>query len=169
RERLEQAVTVASNKIAETETAIRDAEQRHALHITTVTARFADEQVQYETRLAEAAAARKLVDQRLRELEVSFERSRQEAAVDAAAAAERLARLETQQVDALANLQKLERQLADANAARHVAEQCVATERLTAEQHVAQRQAEFEAALEQETDGRDVVEQVVDASPELSV
>src|SRR4029078_5387904 len=82
RERLEQAVTVASNKIAETETAIRDAEQRHASHITAVTARFADQQVQYEARLADAAAARHLVDQRLREVEASFERSRQEAAVD---------------------------------------------------------------------------------------
>src|SRR4029078_10565710 len=112
RERLEQAVTVASNKIAETETAIRDAEQRHASHITTVTARLADEQaqyesrlaagaavsdaqIQYETRLAEAAAARNLVDQRLREVEASFERSRQEAAGDAAAAAGGPARVAT--------------------------------------------------------------------------
>ena len=55
RETLEQALTVARNKVAETETAIRDAEQRHASHMTTVTARLADQQVQHETRLAEAA------------------------------------------------------------------------------------------------------------------
>ena len=159
RETLEQALTVARNKVAETETAIRDAEHRHASHMTTVTARFADQQVQYETRLAEAAAARDLVDQRLREVEVSFERSRQEGAVDAAAAAERLARLEAQRVEALANLQMLEGQLADANAALHVAEQCVATERLTAERQAAQRQAEFEAEIARETAGRHAVEQ----------
>jgi hypothetical protein len=159
RERLKQALTGASNKVAETETAIRDAEHRHASHITTVTARFADQQVQFETRLSEAVAARDLIDQRLREVEVSFERSRQEAAVDAAAAAERLARLEVQQVEARANLQMLEGQLADANAALQAAEQRAAAERLTAEQQAAQRQAEFEAAIERETAGRHAVEQ----------
>ena len=82
-------------------------------------------------------AARDLVDQRLREVEVSFDRSREERAADAAAAAERLARLEAQHVEALANLQMLEGQLADANAALHLAEQCVATERLTAERQAA--------------------------------
>src|SRR5262245_57638085 len=159
RETLEQALTVARNKVAEAETAIRNAESRHAAHITTVTARFADQQVQYEIRLAEAAAARDLVDQRQRELEVSFERSREERAADAAAAAERVARLEAQRVEALANLQMLEGKVADANAALHVAEQHAATERLTAERQAAQRQAELEAEIARETAGRHAVEQ----------
>jgi len=154
RETLEQAVTAASNKLAEAETAIRNAEQRHASQMTTVTARLADQQIQYETRLAEAAASRDLIDQRLREVEASFDRSREAAAVDAAAAAERLARLEAQRVEALTNLETLEIQLTDANAARHAAEQCIATERLTAERQAAQRQTDFEAAIAVESAGR---------------
>ena len=154
RETLEQALTAARNKVSETETAIRDAEQRHDSQMTTVTARFADEQVRYETRLSEAATARDLVDQRLREVEASFERSRQEATAHAATAAERLAQLETQRVEALANLQTLEGQLVDANAALHAIEESVATERLTAERQAAQRQAEFAAAISLETAGR---------------
>jgi trimeric autotransporter adhesin len=157
RETLEQAVTAASNKLAEAETAIRHAEQRHASQMATVTARLADQQIQYETRLAEAAASRGQVDQRLFDVEASFERSRQEAAVDAAAAAERLTRLEAQRVEALTNLQTLEIQLADANAARRVAEQQIATERLAAERQAAQRQTDFEAAIAVETAGRRAV------------
>jgi chromosome segregation ATPase len=164
RETLEQAVTAASNKLAEAETAIRNAEQRHASQMTTVTARLADQQIQYETRLAEAAASRDLVDQRLREVEASFERSRAEAAVDATAAAERLMRLEAQRVQALTNLQTLEIQLADANAARHVAEQSVAAERVAAERQAAQRQSDFEAAIAVETAGRRAVLQDLAAS-----
>ena len=159
RETLEQALTVARNKVAEAETAIRNAESRHAAHLTTVTARFADQQVQYEIRLAEAAAARDLVDQRQRELEVSFERSREERAADAAAAAERVARLEAQRLEALANLQMLEGQVADANAALQVAEQRAATERLTAERQAAERHADLEAEIARETAGRHAVEQ----------
>ena len=159
RETLEQALNVARSKVAETETALRDAEHRHASHISTVTARFADQQVQYETRLAEAASARDLVDQRIREVEVSFEQSRQDAATDAAAAAARHAQLEAERADILANLQLREGQLADAIAALHVAEQGAATERLSAERQAAQRRAEFEATIARETDGRRAVEQ----------
>ena len=159
RQTLEQALTVARNNVAETETALRDAEHRHASHMTMVTGRFADKQVQYESRMAEAAAARDLVDRRLREVEVSFERSREDRAADAAAAAERLARLEAQHVEALANLQILNEQLDGANAALHLAEQSVATERLTAERQAAERQAEFEAVIARETASRHAVEQ----------
>lgn len=159
REAVEQALAGARNKVAETETAIRNAEQRHVSDMTTLTAWSADQQAQYETRLAEAAAARDLVDQRLREVEVSLERTRQEAAVDAAAAAEHLARLEAQRVEGLANLQMLEGQLAAANTALHGAEQRVATERLAAERQAARRQAEFEAEVAREIAGRHTVEQ----------
>jgi len=149
RQTLERALTVARNKVAETETAIRDAEHRHASQMTTATARIADQQTQYEVRLAEAAAARDLVDQRLREVEVSFERSREEAALGAAAAAERLVRLEAQRVEALANGQRLEGQLADANDALHVAEQRHASAMTSAAAQFAERQTEFETLLSQ--------------------
>ncbi len=72
REALEQALTAARRKGAETESALRDAEQRHTSNVTAANARFADQLGQHEARLAQA--------------EASLERSQQERAVEAAAA-----------------------------------------------------------------------------------
>src|SRR5207302_1613634 len=90
RQALEKTLTAARNKVAETEAAIRDAEQRHTSNMTRATAQSADQRVQYETRLAQAAAARDVADRQLREVEATLERSQQQRAVDASAAAERL-------------------------------------------------------------------------------
>ena len=153
-------------KLAHAETMLEEAESRHALAMTTAAAQRSEEQLRYEARMAEAAATRDLVDQQLREVEVSLEQSRQERAEDAAATAERVARLDAQRVEILAKLQMLEEQLAAAAAALHVAEQRVAVERLNGERQAAQCQAEFEANIAREIADRHVVEQDLATSQE---
>src|SRR4029453_9143601 len=85
REGLERSLTAARNKVVETGTALRDAERRHTANMTTASALFADQRVQYETRLAQFAAARDAVDGQLRAAEASLDRSQQGRAEEASA------------------------------------------------------------------------------------
>ncbi|HET9359003.1 MAG TPA: hypothetical protein VFO58_04600 [Vicinamibacterales bacterium] len=134
-------------KLARATAALQDAERRHQAAMAEATAQIAQRQTQYEIAVARASAIWEMVDEQLRAAALEVERARQDQA-SAVAEADRLTRRDTD----------LSSRLAAAEEAVEAAIARADQERAAAADHLAERQRELQAEIEQESAHRRRVE-----------
>jgi len=167
RSRQERNAEAAAN--AALEQSIASLQLQHASAIETSAVQLAHQQREYETQLAEAAAAGMVASQRLLELEAGLEHSRTERAAETAASSTRVAQLEadlTARESAHRDAEDRHRSELNAAATVHAAleqsiaslhEQHASSMEATAAQLAAQ-QREHESRLADQTAAREAVE-----------
>lgn len=141
------AVAHTRGKDPHATTALQDAERRYQAAIAEATAQLAQRQTQYEIAVARASAIWEMVDEQLRAAALQVERARHDQA-SADAEADRLRHRDAE----------LSSRLADAEAAAEAANVRMEQERAAAANHLAERQRELTAEIEQESGSRRQVE-----------
>jgi PAS domain S-box-containing protein len=137
-------------ELAHATEAIRAAERLRSVDAATFTDQLAQQEVEFNRTVAEMSRTRELVEQRLHEAVAAANQARDEAGAAAAAAAEREAVL-VADLRAIADARvRLERRLADADAALKCAEQRVLAAHQAGQQRLNERQGEFNAELSQQ-------------------
>jgi predicted nucleic acid-binding Zn-ribbon protein len=134
---LEQQLAVATS-------ALQDAEQRHRAAVAATERQLAELQSQYEIGMARAEATWEMVDEQLRTAALEVERARQERAA------------------AAADVDRLSRQLAEADAAVAAALARGEQERLAASDQLAEQQRSLQAEIAHEVDRRRGVEDLLE-------
>ena len=136
--------TLSNKAVADAETALRDAQQRHDAALAAAATELAERQAQFDRELTEIAADRDRLALQLSDTDGALEQARQ----DHRAAAADVKRLKRREAD-------LRSQLADAEAARQETQQQHEVALAAAATELAQRQAGFDHELSESTSERD--------------
>jgi PAS domain S-box-containing protein len=134
-------------EVAGTAAALRDAQQRHDVALTTAASELAERQAHFEREQAQAEAERAGLSARLREVEEARDQARREhqaAIADITRLTEREAELEERLTEGRATRETLEQAVAATAAALQDAQQRHAEALTTAAGDLAERQAHFE-------------------------
>lgn len=180
--RLADAVAVRQaleQKVAATEETLRDTVERHALEMASASERWVAEretlvaaaskrEFDFETRLADAAAVRGALEQKVAVTEATLRETIDRHASEMASASKRLTRREgeltSEIADVTAQLAAVEHGLAASEAALQQAERRAADERETAAHAASRQKTEFESRLERAAGAHRALEQKLAAS-----
>ena len=135
-------------QLARASAALQDAEQRHRVAVATADRQLGELQAQYEIGMQRAAATWDMVDEQLRTAALEVERARQS------------------QASAAADVERITRQLVEADATVEAAHARTEHARLAASEQLAQRQREFDAQIAQEADRRGNLERLLEDASE---
>jgi PAS domain-containing protein len=166
-------------KVAATEAALRDTIERHASEMASASDRLVTEretlveaaskrEFDFETRLADAGAVRRALEEKVAGTEATLRETIDRHASEMASASERLTRREgeltSEIADVTAKLAEVEHRLDASEVALQQAEKRAADERDAAAREASRQKAEFEGRLERAAQAHRALEQTLAAS-----